>query len=139
MVRSLCQCDVEIPQAGLGGKLRVATSQFADAGDAASEHALDGIAFPSQSWGVRSVIGLPSPAEAASLVPSAKGPAARLFAFGYDAWLLTAYLERLATDSSAKVDGATGMLRSDGFGNVVRTPAWSTYSGAIAIPLAAGG
>ena len=63
------------------------------------------------------------------------GPAARLFAFGHDAWLLTAYLERLVTRADGSVQGATGTLRLDGFGNVVRLPAWSTFSGGTAVPL----
>jgi len=49
--------------------------------------------------------------------------------------LLTAYLERLATRADGNVQGATGTLRIDGFGNVVRTPAWSTFSGGTAVPL----
>ncbi|MCJ0825679.1 penicillin-binding protein activator [Luteimonas sp. 50] len=122
--------------AGLGGKLRVATSQLASASsELTKDHALDGIAFPSEAWAVRNVTGLPSAASAASQLPNARGGAAKLFAFGYDAWLLTAYLERLANDANGKVEGATGTLRIDGFGNVVRTPAWSTYSGATAVPL----
>lgn len=136
------QAQAVAPQlslAGLASKPRVATSQFADAGDAAKGHALDGIAFPSQAWDVRSVPGLPSAASAAQLLSSARGPAARLFAFGHDAWLLTAYLEQLATVPGAKVQGATGDLRIDGFGNVVRTPAWSTYSGSAVLPLGLGG
>jgi outer membrane PBP1 activator LpoA protein len=28
-------------------------------------------------------------------LPSARGPGGRLFAFGFDAWLLTAYLDSL--------------------------------------------
>ena len=43
-------------------------------------------------------------------------PAARLFAFGYDAWLLTAYLEKLAT----------GELDYEGFVELVATSAPST-------------
>lgn len=132
------QAQAVAPQlslAGLAGKPRVATSQFVDAGDAAKDHALDGIAFPSQAWDVRSVAGLPSSTSAAELLSTARGPAARLFAFGHDAWLLTAYMEHLATTSGAKIQGATGDLRIDGFGNVVRTPAWSTYSGAAVLPL----
>jgi outer membrane PBP1 activator LpoA protein len=126
----------QLSLAGLGGKLRVATSQLAAAGeDATKDHSLDGIAFPTEVWGVRGVAGLPSAASTASLLPSARGAAAKLFAFGYDAWLLTAYLEHLATGADGKVTGATGTLRIDGFGNVVRTPAWSTYSGATAVPL----
>ncbi len=125
----------QLSLAGLAGKPRVATSQFADAGEAATDHGLDGIAFPSQAWDVRGVSGLPSAASAADMLSSARGPASRLFAFGHDAWLLTAYLEHLATMSGAKVQGATGDLRIDGFGNVMRTPAWSTYSGAAVLPL----
>lgn len=130
----------QLAMAGLGGKPRVATSQLASGIDgAAGDRALDGIAFPSEAWGIRSVAGLPSAASAGKTLPSARGPAAKLFAFGYDAWLLTAYLERLATGADGNVQGATGTLRIDGFGNVVRTPAWSTFSGGSAVPLGNGG
>ncbi len=133
------QASALVPQlaaAGLGGKLRVATSQLgaAPAKDTAG-HALDGIAFPSDTWSMRDVPGLPSAAGAASMLASARGPAQRLFAFGYDAWLLVAYLDRLGGDPNASVPGATGRLRLDGFGNIVRTPAWSTWSGDSAVPL----
>ena len=37
----------------------------------------------------------------------------------YDAWLLTAYLEKLATGINTDLRGATGRLQLDGFGNVV--------------------
>ena len=77
----------------------------------------------------------PSADSAASLLASARGPAQRLFAFGYDAWLLVAYLDRLAADPNASVPGATGRLRLDGFGNVVRTPAWTAWIGDVATTL----
>ena len=89
-----------------------------------------------QAWTLRGTRGLPSAASAAAMLPTAKGPAARLFAFGFDAWQLTAYLERLATTADGAVEGATGVLRMDGFGVVQRTPAWSTFSGGVAVPLA---
>mgnify|MGYP006185784601 CR=1 FL=1 len=66
---------------------------------------------------------------------NARGAAARLFAFGHDAWLLAAYLERLAISSDGRIEGATGTLRIDGFGNVQRTPTWSTFRGGVAVPL----
>jgi outer membrane PBP1 activator LpoA protein len=44
-------------------------------------------------------------------------------------------MERLATRADGKVPGATGVLRLDGFGNVVRTPAWSALSGGREVPL----
>jgi outer membrane PBP1 activator LpoA protein len=122
--------------AGLAGKPRVATSQLlSGTGKPEDDRVLDGIAFPSESWTTRGTRGLPSPASAAAMLPNAKGPAARLFAFGFDAWLITAYLEHLAT-SSEGINGATGVLSIDGFGNVQRTPAWSTFSSGIAVPLA---
>lgn len=122
--------------AGLGGKPRVATSHLlSGTGKAADDRVLDGIAFPSETWTARGVRGLPPAATAASLSPNAKGPAARLFAFGFDAWLITAYLERLATTAEG-LPGATGVLRIDGFGFVQRTPAWSTFSTGVPVPLA---
>ena len=125
-----------IALAGLAGKPRVATSQLlSGTGKAEDDRVLDGIAFPSESWTTRGARGLPPAASAAAMLPNAKGPAARLFAFGFDAWLITAYLERLAT-SSEGIAGATGVLRIDGFGNVQRTPAWSTFSSGVAVPLA---
>ena len=121
---------------GLGGKLRIGTSSLAGARAAdTADHALDGIAFPSDAWSVQYVRGLPSSATAASMLATARGGAQRLFAFGYDAWLLTAFLERLATNPDANVAGATGTLRIDAVGNVIRTPAWSSWNGSIAVPL----
>jgi outer membrane PBP1 activator LpoA protein len=128
----------QLAQAGLGGKLRVGTSQLA-AGGGDANHALDGIAFPNEAWNVRGTPGLPGPAESAKLLPSARGPAARLFAFGHDAWRLAGHLEFLATHPDAKLQGATGLLRLDGFGNVVRTPAWSGWNGASVVPVADAG
>lgn len=126
----------QLGEVGLGGKLRVATSALAGARPAdTADHALDGIAFPSDAWSVQHVAGLPSSATAGSMLATARGGAQRLFAFGFDAWLITAFLERLATDTSASVAGATGTLRLDSAGNVVRTPAWSSWNGNIAMPL----
>jgi outer membrane PBP1 activator LpoA protein len=128
----------QLAAAGLATKLRVSTSQLATSEGGPEDRALDGIAFPSEAWNVTSVPGLPSPTAAARILPSARGPAAKLFAFGYDAWLLSAYLEHLATQADASVQGATGRLRLDGFGNVVRMPAWSTFSGGNVVPLSGG-
>ena len=125
----------QLAMAGLGGKSRVATSQLTSGtGKPEQDSALDGIVYPTEVWTARGIGGLP----AASTVglPTARGPAARLFAFGYDAWLLTAYLEKLATGNNAEVKGATGVLRLDGFGNVIRTPAWSTFNAGRAAPIA---
>lgn len=122
--------------AGLAGKPRVATSQLlSGTGKPEEDRVLDGIAFPSEVWTTRGVHGLPPAAMVGTQLNSTKGPAARLFAFGFDAWQITAYLQRLATGTDGRIDGATGQLRLDGFGNVQRTPAWSTFSAGVATPL----
>ncbi len=129
----------QLAAAGLAGITKVAGSQITSGtGKASDDAALDGIVHPVETWSVRGVDGLPSQASAASRVATARGPAARLFAFGYDAWLLTAYLDRLATSANADVAGATGRLSLDGFGNVVRQPSWSRFSGGVPVPLADG-
>lgn len=125
--------------AGLVGKPRVATSQLlSGTGKPTEDAVLDGIAFPSEAWATRGARGLPSPASAGMMLPTAKGAAARLFAFGYDAWQISAYLEYLATANNARIEGATGTLRLDGFGNVLRVPAWSTFRSGVAMPLPQG-
>ena len=124
--------------AGLAGKPRVATSQLlSGTGTPEQDRVLDGIAFPSETWTARgSVRGLPPASSVAGTLPTARGGAARLFAFGFDTWLLTAYLERLALAADGSIAGATGLLQIDGFGNIQRSPAWSTFSSGVAVPLA---
>lgn len=130
----------KLQAAGLAAKPRVATSQIlAGTGKAAEDRVLDGIAFPSESWLTREVHGLPTAEAIGGRLPSARGAAGRLFAFGYDAWLLTAYLDHLSRSAEGSIDGATGVLRLDGFGNVQRTPAWSTFSNGDPAPLADAG
>ena len=126
--------------AGLGQKLLVATSQLVSGtGTPDEDRALDGIAFASEPWTTGGIAALPSPQTLAGDLPTARGPAARLFAFGYDAWLLSAYLQHLAGDPEASVDGATGRLSLDPGGNVVRMPAWATFRNGIVVPLAGAG
>ncbi|KRG39273.1 LppC family lipoprotein [Stenotrophomonas panacihumi] len=120
----------QLALSGLAGKPRVGSSQLVlGTGKPEEDMALDGIAFPGERWTSSGVTGLPSAASVAATLPTARGPAARLFAFGYDAWLITAYLEPLAAGSEGGLPGATGTLHLDGFGNILRSPAWSTFSG----------
>lgn len=137
------QARLVVPQlfaAGLGDKLRVATSQLSSGtGKAEEDRALDGIAFASETWLAGGLSGLPSAATLGKDLPTARGPAARLFAFGHDAWLLSAYLQHLAERPDASVQGATGTLRLDAAGNVRRTPAWATFSNGVVVPLAGRG
>ena len=130
----------QLALSGLGGKVRVGTSQLTSGtGKAEQDSALDGIVYPTEVWTARGLAGLPPASIAGANLPTARGPATRLFAFGYDAWMLTAYLEKLATGNNAQLKGATGELSLDGFGNVLRTPAWSTFKDGYAVPVSGGG
>ena len=134
------QAAAQVSAAGLSGRPRVATSQLlSGTGKAEEDAVLDGIAFPSDAWTVSGIPGLPPARGVADALPTARGPAARLFAFGYDAWLLSAYLGHLATSADASVSSASGVLRMGADGHVLRTPAWSTFSGGHVVPLAGAG
>lgn len=137
------QARVIAPQlaaAGLAGKPRVATSQLlSGTGKADEDRVLDGIKFPAERWGLVQVNGLTNAAETQKTLPTAHGPAAKLFAFGFDAWLLTAYLEHLALTPDGNVQGATGVLHVGPEGNVLRTPLWSTFSNGYVVSLGGGG
>lgn len=96
--------------------------------------ALDGIVYPNEAWNVRGVLGLPSASTAGQILPTARGAAGRLFAFGFDAWKISAYLDKMANEGG--LPGATGTLFLDSNGNVLRVPAWSTFSGGRPMPIA---
>ncbi|MCG8277755.1 penicillin-binding protein activator [Stenotrophomonas sp. NLF4-10] len=130
----------QLALAGLAGTTRVGTSQLVSGtGKAEEDMPLDGIAFPSEAWTTRGTAGLPAASELAATLPTARGAAARLFAFGFDAWKISAYLEKLANSSGGSgLAGATGTLHLDGFGNVLRTPAWSTFRGGQPVPIGDG-
>ena len=128
----------QLIEAGYATRPRIGTSHLFASGDAEEDAVLDGIAFPTERWTSSGVAGLPMASTVASTLPTARGPAARLFAFGHDAWLLTAFMERLVTGADAELRGATGTLRLDGFGNVERTPAWAIYRGGQVVPLGGG-
>ncbi|MCL7715599.1 penicillin-binding protein activator [Stenotrophomonas mori] len=129
----------QLALAGIGGATRVGTSQLVSGtGKAEEDMALDGIAFPSEAWTARGAAGLPAAGDLAARLPTARGGAARLFAFGFDAWKLSAYLEKLANSAQGGLAGATGTLHLDGFGNVLRTPAWSTFQGGLPMPIGDG-
>lgn len=127
----------QLALAGAGGATRVGTSQLTTgSGKAEEDVALDGIIYPNEAWNVRSVSGLPSSAQVSQTLPSARGAAGRLFAFGADAWKISAYLEKLSNEGG--LDGATGTLYLDSNGNILRQPAWSTFSGGRPMPIAGG-
>lgn len=129
------QLAPQLALAGVAGGTRVGTSQLTiGSGKAEEDMALDGIIYPNEAWNVRPVAGLPPAGSVGQMLPSARGPAGRLFAFGFDAWKISGYLDNLAHEGG--LSGATGTLFLDGDGNVLRVPAWSTFSGGRPMPIA---
>jgi outer membrane PBP1 activator LpoA protein len=98
-------------------------------GNSRLDTVLDGIELPELPWLLGQRPSLPSPETLARTMPSARGGAQALFAFGMDAWKLAAYFDRLSSDPAFSVSGATGELRIDGSGMVQRQPAWAVFSG----------
>jgi outer membrane PBP1 activator LpoA protein len=106
--------------------------------DATADADLDGVQFCDEPWLYDAEAGLPDHAMLASQLATAGGPAARLFAFGMDAWSLIPYLGWLHTHPGSYVPGATGQLTMDSARHVQRTPIWLQFHGGIARPVATG-
>lgn len=118
----------------------VATSHIAaGAANARQDRELDGIEFTEIPWLMTTLPGLPAQAELAQTLDSARGAGARLFAFGMDAFRLLGYLDALGADPNLRLDGATGLLWLDGFGQVQRAPGWARYSNGHVQPAPDGG
>lgn len=126
----------QLALAGLGAATRVGSSQLTSGtGKPEEDQALDGIAFPGERWASHGVSGLPAASELAGRLPTARGGAARLLAFGFDAWKISAYLPHLASSTDQGLPAATGLLYLDGSGQVLRRPSWSTFSGGRSQPI----
>jgi outer membrane PBP1 activator LpoA protein len=116
-------------EAGLAALPVLATSLVQSGSDPRLDRELDGLQYPELPWLLGDLVG---PGDAESLgrrLPSARGSAARLFAFGFDAWKVATYLDALR--GGAELRGATGELGIDAAGIVERVPAWAEYSGGV--------
>lgn len=113
-----------------------ATSLVQVGADPRLDREFDGLHYPELPWLLGREAG-PIEAEALGrLLPSARGGALRLFAFGHDAWTLAAGLDDL--HSGALLRGATGELGLDAVGVVERRPSWARYQGGHVQPAADG-
>lgn len=107
-----------------------ATSAIYGGAPSAADGDLSGVEFAELPWLLGSVNepSVPTRAQVAG-VPTAAGPAARLFAFGVDAWRLMPHLEWLERNPGQPVIGATGTLSADAQGRIRRQPAWGRFTG----------
>jgi outer membrane PBP1 activator LpoA protein len=108
---------------------RIATAQILTGANAKSDLELDGIEYPELPWLLGQAEGLPDAGALAKSLPGARGGGQRLFAFGFDAWKLAAYFERLYNDPSYSIRGATGELQIAISGSVMRSQSWAVFSG----------
>lgn len=108
---------------------RIASSLILNGSNARLDTELDGIQYPELPWLIDSYAHLPDADVLAKNLPSARGPAQRLFAFGNDAYKLAAYLDHFNNDPGFSLRGATGELRLDNFGFIQREPGWAIFSG----------
>jgi len=110
----------------------LATSAIYSGSNSAADRDLDGVEFCEVPWllGATHELSIPTRADLVAL-KTASGPAARLFAFGIDAYRLLPHLEWLERNVGKPVIGATGALSADQNGRIRREPGWARYTGAI--------
>ncbi|MGN6656111.1 MAG: penicillin-binding protein activator [Rhodanobacter sp.] len=113
-----------------------ATSHVYTGGDdAPANRDLDGVEFCDAPWLFDAQPGLPERAAIAAKLPAARDGAARLFAFGMDAWGLVPYLDWLKAHPGSYMPGATGQLAADPFGRIRRVLTWAKFENGVARPL----
>ena len=116
----------QLKQFGLSEVPMIGTSMIFDpSGDARMDRELSGVEFCDSPWLIDTLPGLPSRDSLARHLPSLRSGAARLFAFGIDAWRLLN--QRQSPDPSMAEQGATGMLSIDEFGDVQREPGMNVF------------
>lgn len=127
------------PQLKFNGAADIPTYATADAWDGNRSGELDGLLFADMPWMIAPPTGealrLATQLESAGDEPRRHG---RLFAFGYDAWLLQASMrQRLATgpgDAPLRIDGVTGILSIGTSGVVQRELALARIQAGVAAP-----
>jgi outer membrane PBP1 activator LpoA protein len=133
------QARLLVPQlriAGIFDRPLLATSQIRPAeGSVRMDRDFDGIEFTDLPWMiVTRITGLPAPDDSRAL-GSARGASARLFAFGIDAYRVLAALPAMSRMPGTAIDGATGSLSLDDFGQILRSPGWGRFEGARVRPV----
>ena len=103
--------------------------------DPGDDNDLDGVEFCDAPWLFDAQAGLPRHGDLADLLPEVRGGAARLFAFGMDAWNLVPYIDWMRAHPGSYLPGASGQLAADAFGRVRRVLVWAKFQDGVARPL----
>jgi outer membrane PBP1 activator LpoA protein len=113
-----------------------ATSHVYEGADnAGANRDLEGVEFSDAPWLFNAQPGLPNHDDVAAQLPAAQGSAARLFAFGMDAWNLVPYLDWLRAHPGSYLPGASGQLTADQFGRIRRVLIWAKFQDGLARPI----
>ncbi len=107
---------------------------FGGTDNAGADSDLNGVEFSDAPWMFDAQSGLPNHAALAALLPSARGAAARLFAFGMDAWSLVPYLDWMRSHPGSYLPGASGQLSADRLGRISRVLSWARFDNGLARP-----
>ena len=108
---------------------------YAGSDDAAADNDLNGVEFCDAPWLFDAQTGLPSHVDLGNLLPDTRGVAARLFAFGMDAWNLVPYLDWMRAHPGSYLPGASGQLTADQFGRIRRVLIWARFDNGLARPV----
>ena len=122
---------------GAAGIPVFAGTDITDSGDAKTNTQLDGIEFLQMPWLVNRGNSLNISAAQLLKLPSARGPGAKLNAFGADAWLIATRLPVWLASPNSEIGGATGNLHLEPDGRIERTLSWSVFRAGV--PQAANG
>ena len=95
--------------------------------DAKTNTQLDGIEFLQMPWLVSRGNSLNITAAQLLKLPSARGPGAKLNAFGADAWLIATRLPLWLASPNSEIAGTTGGLHLEPDGRIERTLPWSVF------------
>jgi hypothetical protein len=109
---------------------------YAGTDDPAADRDLEGVEFCDAPWLFDAQPGLARRADLGAAFPATKGVAARLFAFGMDAWGLVPYIDWMRGHPGSYLPGATGQLVADEFGRVRRVLIWARFTDGVAHPVA---
>jgi outer membrane PBP1 activator LpoA protein len=102
-------------------------TDITDSSDAKTNTQLDGIEFLQMPWLVNRGNSLNINAGQLLKLPSARGPGAKLNAFGADAWLIATRLPVWLASPNSEIAGATGGLHLEPDGRIERALPWSVF------------
>jgi outer membrane PBP1 activator LpoA protein len=116
---------------GAAGIPVFAGTDITESSDAKTNTQLDGIEFLQMPWLVNRGNSLNISAAQLLKLPSARGPGAKLNAFGADAWLIATRLPVWLASPNSEIAGATGSLHLEPDGRIERTLPWSVFRAGV--------